>query len=54
MTPSNFATRTISGREADLLAPELFKNLEMTELVQERIQINEIIIAALKNQITHS
>ena len=46
--PVKLATRTISGREADLLAPELFKNLEMTELRRKRIQINEIIIAALK------
>ena len=42
------ATRTISGHEAVLIAPELFKNLEMSESRRKRIQINEIIIAAVK------
>ena len=42
------ATRTISGDEAVLLAPALIENLEMMESHLKKIQINEIIIAAIK------
>ena len=46
--PLKLATCTISGDEAVLLAPSLFENLEMMESRLKRIQINEVIVAAIK------
>ena len=42
------ATRNISGNDAVLLAPELFKNLDMMVSNLEKIHINEITIAAIR------